>query len=147
MRNILDKVPDKVRDEVHFRLSQLYNARSYQEALGLKRDFVRRYSKDYPKAVQSLEEAGDSLFTYSKFPYQHWKSIKSTNVIESMFSSVKLRTDAARRIPKRESALYLVFKLLVSRQHRLNKIHGHRLVAQTIDRLRIETTPKMRIAA
>ena len=46
---------------------------------------------------------------------------------------VKLRTDAARRIHNRHSALYLVFKLLTTQEKRLHRIHGYRLVPETIN--------------
>jgi transposase-like protein len=133
MRNILDKVPARLHDEVLQALQEMYNAKSRDQALGLKRAFIARYGKEYAAAVESLHEAGDHLFTYFDFPKSHWRSIKSTNVIESMFNAVKLRTDAARRIPSRKSALFLVFKLLTTQEKRLHKIHGYRLVPETID--------------
>ena len=148
MRNVLDKVPARVHDEVLQALRDIYHATSKDQALAAKEAFLERYGTLYPKAVASLNEAGELLFTYFLFPKQHWKSIKTTNVIESLFAAVKLRTDAARRIPKRESALYLVFKLLTSQQQRLRKIHGYRLVAQTIDHLQsTRKTSKPRMAA
>lgn len=147
MRNVLDKVPQTVYDEVLQALREIYHATSKDQALGLVEAFIAQYGHRYPKAVACLQESLDVLFSYFHFPRQHWKSIKSTNVIESLFSSVKLRTDAARRIPKRESALYLVFKLLLNQQHRLKKIHGYRLVSQTIDLAQSIKNPKLRIAA
>ncbi|MDI6767262.1 MAG: IS256 family transposase [Bacteroidota bacterium] len=133
MRNIIDKVPTHAEDEIREELRAMYHARSRKDALRLKTEFIQKYRSVYPKAVDSLEEAGDRLFTYFDFPRCHWPSIKSTNVIESIFSSVKLRTDAARRIRRRDSATYLVFKLLMVAEHNLNRIRGYRFVAQTID--------------
>jgi len=135
MRNVIDKVPRQAEDEIRERLREIYHARSRREALQFKTSFVRDYQSRFPKAVASLEEAGARLFSYFEFPKQHWKSIKSTNVIESMFATVKLRTDAARRIPKRESATYLVFKLLTMAERRFNRIQAHKLVAHTLDKL------------
>jgi putative transposase len=146
MCNILDKVPSNAQDEVREQLRLMYYSRSRSEALTLRKEFIIRYNKLYPKAVASLMEAGELLFTYFLFPKKHWKSIKSTNVIESMFATVKLRTDAARRIKTRESGLYLVFKLLTNHQLRMKKIHGHKLVAETIEML-TSTRSKRRIAA
>jgi putative transposase len=103
--------------------------------------------KLYPKAVHCLEESLGMLLTYFQIPKQHWKSIKSTNVIESMFSTVKLRTNAARRIPRRENALYLIFKLLLTLQPQLRKINGYKLVAATIDQMRTSHKSKLRIVA
>lgn len=147
MMNVLDKVPDKVRDEVLQALREMYHAKSKEQAISLRRAFHDRYLKRYPGAVRSLEEAGDYLFTFFDFPKRHWKSIKSTNVIESLFNAVKLRTDAARRIPSRQSALFLVFKLLQRQEHRLHKIAGYKLVPQTIDQLKLQHRIQVRKAA
>lgn len=147
MRNVLDKVPLRAHDEVLQALREIYHARSEGQALAAVRSFQTRYGKLYPKAAASLEEAREMLFSYFLFPPQHWKSIKSTNVIESMFAAVKLRTDAAKRIPRRDSALYLVFKLLSAQQGRWKKIHGYKLVAQTIEDLQATRKPKLRVAA
>jgi putative transposase len=147
MRNILDKVPQTAYDEILQALREIYHASSKDQALGLVKAFVAHYGHRYPKAVACLQESLDVLFSYFHFPRQHWKSIKSTNVIESLFSAVKLRTDAARRIPKRESALFLVFKLLLNQQQRLKKIHGFKLVPQTIEHAQSTKNPKLRIAA
>lgn len=147
MRNIVDKVPSHAHDEILAALREIYGAKSRDQALVLKRSFLARYAKLYPKAVESLEEAGDLLFSYFAFPRRHWKSIQSTNVIESLFSAVKLRTDAARRIPKRTSALYLVFKLLTTQEQRLHRIRGYRLVPDVIDQLQTTQRTKLRKAA
>jgi transposase-like protein len=148
MRNVLDKVPLKAHDEIHQKLSAMYHARSRQEALRLRADFVEAYRSSYPAAVRSLLEPGDRLFTYFDFPRSHWRSIKSTNVIESIFSAVKLRTDAARRIRRRDSATYLVFKLLIAAERRWHRLNGYRLVAQTIDQMKRKSpSTKVRIAA
>jgi transposase-like protein len=147
MRNVLDKVPLTVHDEVLQALREIYHASDEKTARSLVQAFATRYRHRYPKAVACLEESLNVLFSYFYFPRKHWKSIKSTNVIESLFSAVKLRTDAARRIPKRESALYLVFKLLLNQQQRLRKIHGYRLVQRTIELAQQTKSPKLRIAA
>jgi putative transposase len=147
MRNVLDKVPATRHDEVLERLRSLYGAASLTEAHRLVKEFRRDYGKLYPRAVASLYRAVRQLFTYMQFPKRHWRSIKTTNVIESIFASVKLRTDAARRIPSRESALYLVFKLLTTYQQRFRKINAYRLVPETIDLIKNKKYPKVRKAA
>jgi putative transposase len=150
MRNVLDKVPQSAHDEVKGALDAIYRATAREKAFSAKERFIRLYRERFPKAVASLEEAGDRLFSYFDFPSLHWKSIKSTNVIESIFATVKLRTDATRRIRKQESATYLVFKLLVTAERRLNRIRGYKLVPETIDtckaQRKLKQTP-LRIAA
>jgi putative transposase len=148
MRNVLDKVPQHAQEEVKHALRAIYRATSLEKALKAKGRFIRLFQNRFPKAVASLEEAGDRLFSYFTFPHLHWRSIKSTNVIESLFSTVKLRTDAARRIRKQESATYLVFKLLITAERRLNRIRGYKLVPETIDTFKDQMTHALlRIAA
>ncbi len=147
MRNVLDKVSARHEEEVRTVLQEMYHSHAAEHTKTLMKIFRQRYFTLYPKAVECLEEDRAMLLTYFQFPKQHWRSIKSTNVIESMFSTVKLRTNATRRIPRRDSALYLVFKLLTTLQTRLKKIHGYKLVAQTIDELRKSKHAKVRIAA
>src|SRR3972149_5395450 len=145
MRNVVDKVSDRDQGDVSALLHEMYTYPSPQQTKALIQQFRQRYYKQYPKAVECLEDGSAMLLTYFQFPKRHWRSIKSTNVIESMFATVKLRTNAARRIPRRESALYLVFKLLTTLQARLHKIHGYRLVALTIDLLRQRKHAKLRL--
>lgn len=147
MRNVLDKVAERHQEDVRELLRQMYHSYSADHTRALIKIFRQRYYSLYPKAVECLEDDQNILLTYFLFPGKHWKSIKSTNVIESMFSTVKLRTNAARRIPRRESALYLVFKLLTMLQTRLKKLHGCKLVAQTIDHMRFKKHAKLRLAA
>jgi len=111
MRNILDKVPKKAHDEVLDALREMYRSKSYEEALRLRAAFIRRYRQFYPKAVESLLEAGEALFTYMRFPKRHWIHLKTTNPIESLFSTVRLRTRAARRLRTRMGTVCLVFQL------------------------------------
>jgi putative transposase len=148
MRNILDKVPASKQEEVHQVLRGMYESSSPEEAQRLVVAFRASYGKLYAKAVASLDEAVRELFTYMVFPREHWRSIKSTNPIESMFASVKLRTEAAKRIASRESALYLVFKLLKALEQRTRKINGCRLVPEAIDTMRNnKRQPRLRLVA
>jgi putative transposase len=71
MRNVLDKMPSKSQEEVREALRAIYHARSIDEAKKLKDAFLYRYQRLYPKAVASLKEASNMLFTYFQFPEQH----------------------------------------------------------------------------
>jgi transposase-like protein len=146
MRNILDKVPKKAHDEVLERLRLIYRANSYKEAQILRRDFVRRYHSLYPKAIESLEEAGEALFTYFRFPSRHWIHLKTTNPIESLFATVRIRTQAARRMRSRMGALCLVFQILKNGEHRLRRIRAYTIVADTIDQLRTQHSMRRKAA-
>lgn len=146
MRNVLDKVPKKAHEEVLENLRLIYHAKSYKDAQVLKQEFIRRYRSLYPKAVQSLEEAGEALFTYFRFPQQHWIHLKTTNPIESLFATVRIRTQAARRMRTRVAAVCLVFQLLKNSEQRLRRIRAYAIVADTIDNLRAQHTKGRRAA-
>lgn len=133
MRNILDKVPEKAHDEVLSVLRRIYNAQSEKESRSLIREFALRYQKIYPKAVSCLLDSYERLLSYFSFPRCHWKSIKTTNPIESLFSTVKLRTKAARRMRTRISTVCLVFQVLKLSDRRFRRINGYTQVAATID--------------
>ncbi len=72
--------------------------------LPAKRQFATRYGRAYPKAVEVLERDWDRMVTFYRFPREHWKHLRTTNVVESPFAAVRLRTDAAKRISNRKSS-------------------------------------------
>jgi transposase-like protein len=71
-----------------------------------------------------LERDWEDFLTFYDFPEEHWVHLRTTNPIESVFSGVRLRTNAARRIRVRENALYLVFKLVTRLSLNWRAING-----------------------
>jgi putative transposase len=74
--------------------------------------FVARYKKSYPKAPETLLRDWERLVTFFDFPKDHWTHLRTTNVVESPFSTIRLRTDAARRHQRVDNATALIWKLL-----------------------------------
>lgn len=145
MRNILDKVPQNVHDEVLEALRGIYHAPTLQQAQGLIKTFILRYGSRYPKAVSSLEEAKAMLLTYFQFPKEHWKSIKTTNPIESAFAPVRNRLNTTKRLWSRNGAVAMVFELLRHQQTRFRRINKYKLVLQTMESMNPKL--KLRVAA
>jgi len=77
---------------------------------------------EYPKAVQPLLEVGEGLFSYFEFPKVFWKSIKTTNPIESVFSTLKPRTRVSRRLRNKMKALHLIYMTLKESEKDLTKL-------------------------
>lgn len=112
-RNILDKLPKREHKEAAERLRAIYLAEDKEAARYLAERLVAEWKRiGYFKAAECLEKALDRLLTFYRFPIQHARHLRSTNIIESPFATVRLRTNAARRIRSPRSGLYLVFKLL-----------------------------------
>ena len=80
--------------------------------------FARRYRPWYPKAVDVLEDDWERMVAFYDFPEDHWKHLRTTNVVESPFAAVRLRTTAAKRFKRVESATALIWKLLLVAEKR-----------------------------
>jgi len=112
--NVLDKLPKRFQPEVRKKLRALAEAPTRQEC-ERRRDAlcVRLRSLGQTPAAACLERDWDDFVTFYDFPEEHWVHLRTSNPIESIFSGVRLRTNASKRLRVRESALYLVFKLVL----------------------------------
>lgn len=86
--------------------------------------FSKRYRPWYPKAVEVLEDDWDRMITFLRFPESHWQHIRTTNVVESPFASVRLRIPAAKRFRRVEHAIALIWKLLGVAEKRFRKLRA-----------------------
>ena len=76
--------------------------------------------------------------SFYDFPMEHWVHLRTTNPLESVFSAVRLRTDAGR-MKRRDSALYLVVKVVSRLSERLRPLYGGRnLMKLLVDGARFE---------
>ncbi|MEC9487814.1 MAG: transposase, partial [Prosthecochloris sp.] len=95
--------------------------------------FQDRYQAKYPKAVENLMKDEASLFTFYQYPAEHWQHIRSTNVIESAFSTVRLRTAKTRGQGTMATTLAMVFKLAERAQKRWRRLRGYKLIPKVIN--------------
>lgn len=126
LRNVLDVVPQKHQAEVKAALQEIAGADTERAATTRRDAFARTYRRHFPKAVERLERDWERQVAYYAFPQEHWRHLRTTNVIESPFAAVRLRTTAAKRFKKAENATALIWKtLLVVEQHfrKLNAPH------------------------
>jgi len=71
----------------------------------------------------------DKLFTFFDFPAEHWIHLRTTNPIESAFSTVKARTKRTKGAGSRKAGLAMAFKLLLGAEKHWRKINAPHLVA------------------
>jgi transposase-like protein len=116
----------------------MYNAGTKQENLDLMQQFADAYGQQYPRGVECLLKDQDALLTFYAYPREHWLSIRTTNPIESAFATVRLRTNAARRIKSPRSALYLIFQLFQRAQRNWRRINAPHLVSKVIEGVKFE---------
>jgi putative transposase len=111
--NVIDKLPVCERPEYTKRLRAIWQADRKEVAVKLSAAVARDLrAAGYDRAADCLEDDGDRCLTFYAFPAPHWSHLRTTNVIESPFASVRLRTNAAKRFKKTKSGVYLVHEVM-----------------------------------
>jgi putative transposase len=124
LRNLQRYVPRHALGEVKRDYHAIIYAKSLEEANQAYRDFISKWKKLAPKVVVSLEEAGEELLTFYRFPESQWKSLRSTNAIERLNVEFRRRVKTQGSLPDARAAELLLFGLLMSGQIQLRRIDG-----------------------
>jgi len=118
-RNVLAKVPAVHREEVKTAFWSLFDDIDAEPgpravAIAQKRidDFEKRYRKTFPSAVDCLLTDRAALTAYLRFPAEHWKRVRHTNLIERTFGETRRRMKVIGRMPGETSCLTLVWAVL-----------------------------------
>lgn len=107
--NVLDKVLKEDRAEVKDSLRKIFYATTYDHAKEAIEMFKRDWGKKYPSALGCLQEDIELCLTYYKYPYRHWKRIRTTNAVERSFREVRGRIKGIGRFKDEERALTMVW--------------------------------------
>ncbi|MCA1603457.1 MAG: IS256 family transposase [Acidobacteria bacterium] len=134
--NVLDKFPKSMRGKVLEALHDIWMAPSRADAMKAWNRFTSAFKDKYPRAVDCLEKDKDSLLTFYDFPAEHWRSIRTTNPIESTFATVRHRSSRAKGCVSRSSMLALVYKLLEAASKSWRRLAGFERLAQVIQGVR-----------
>ena len=97
---------------------------SQAQAEQLRDEFASAYGKGYCRAVETLRRDWDRMVTFYRFPKEHWAHIRTTNMVESPFASLRLRTDAAKRYKKVENATAVIWKMLLIAETRFRRLNA-----------------------
>jgi transposase-like protein len=131
--NVLDKLPKRLQPRAKKHLHEIFQAETKESAEEQVRSFEREYGDRYPKAVDSLVKDKEKLLTFYDFPAAHWQTIRSTNVIESAFATVKLRQRITKGAGTRTRGLTMAFKLLEMAEKRWRRIRSPKLVQEVLN--------------
>jgi transposase-like protein len=110
--NVLDKMPKSLQGRAKSMIRDIYLSENKAAALKAYRLFLDSFREKYPKAVACLEGDEEALFKFYEMPAAHWQHIRSTNVIESVFATVRLRTEKTKGCGTRLATLTMAFKLM-----------------------------------
>jgi len=130
--NVLNKLPKSLQAGAKTKLHQIWQAPDKDEAQRHFDDFIHVYGTKYPKAAECLQKDHDVLLTFYDFPAEHWRHIRTTNPIESTFSTVRLRTKKVRGCFSAQTVITMAFKLCQCAQKRWIKLHHPQRLAEVI---------------
>lgn len=128
LMNMIDQLPKKVWPETKALLRKIPYAESCRECERLRDQFAARYGKLYPKAAETLCRDWERMVTFYRLPKEHWRHLRTTNVVESPFAAVRLRTDAAKRYKKVAHAEALIWKILMIAEKKFRRLNAPRLL-------------------
>lgn len=125
---VLDALPKRLHEAAKAALVAIYTAPSRAEALDAVTRFADAFA-EWPKAVVKVTGDLDALLAFYDFPTEHHIHLRSTNPVESTFSTVRLRTRVTKGAGSRAAGLAMAFKLLEAAQERWRKVNALHLVA------------------
>ena len=111
-------------------LQQIWMAETRAEAGRALQHFVAAYEAKYEKAVECLAKDRDDLLAFYDYPAEHWRHLRTTNPIESVFAAVRLRTVKTRGCLSRKTAFAMVLQLVLSAQEKWRRLNGPKRLAQ-----------------
>lgn len=130
--NVLNKLPKRLHGQATDLLHEIWMAPSKAVANRSFDLFVQTYTPKYPRAAECLSKDRDALLAFYDFPADHWLHIRTTNAIESVFATVRLRTDKTKGSGSRVACLSMVFKLAASASKRWRCLNGSNLIPDVI---------------
>lgn len=138
MRNILSKLPEHAVAEMKTLVHQVFYAETYEDGIIKGRRLIERFRNLYPSAMECLEKDLEETLTHLKFPKQHHRFIRTTNLLERTFGEVERRTKVIGRFPTEKSCLKLVFAVLMSVSANWNGLRMLPKVIEKLDEIRQE---------
>jgi putative transposase len=130
--NVLAKLPKAIQPKVKGLLHEIWLSETKAQANKAMNDCISRYNVKYPKATKCLEKDREALLTFYDFPAEHWGHLRTSNPIESVFATVRLRTTKSKNCGSRATTLAMVLKLMETAQKRWHRLRGYNLLADVI---------------
>ena len=129
--NVLDRIPKRDQGQARPLLTAIPYAETLKECETKKtkfQDWCRR--KGISEAARVLDEDWERMVSFYSFPKPHWQHLRSSNVVESPFAALRLRTDAAKRFKKIGSAMATIFKLLLVAEKHFRRLNAPALMRE-----------------
>ena len=131
--NVLEKLPSSLQGTAKTLLHDIYEAPTRHDAEEAWERFIATVAEKYPKAVTCLTAHHEALLAFYAYPAEHWQSLRSTNVIESTFATVRLRTKRTKGCGFRMAMLTMVCKRIESAAKRWHRLRGYQQIPDVLN--------------
>jgi putative transposase len=128
-RNLLAHAPERLREEITADYNDMIYAATHEEIDARRKAFIRKWRLKHRAVADSLQEAGDQLFSFTRLPPSQWKSVRTTNAIERLHEEFKRRIKTQTVLPSADTAAMLFWALLASGQINMRKVDGWQTLA------------------
>ncbi len=128
-RNLLAHAPERLHEEITSDYNDMIYATTPEEIAARRKAFIRKWRLKHRAIADSLEEAGDRLFTFARLPPSQWRSLRTTNAIERLHEEFKRRIKTQTVLPSADTAAMMFWALLASGQINMRKVDGWQTLA------------------
>jgi len=128
-RNLLAHAPERLHEELTADYNDMIYAATREEVEARRKAFIRKWRIKHRAVADSLEEAGDRLFTFTRLPPEQWRSVRTTNAIERLHEEFKRRIKTQTVLPSADTAAMLFWALVASGQINMRKVDGWQTLA------------------
>jgi putative transposase len=128
-RNLLAHAPERLHEEITSDYNDMIYATTPEEIAARRKAFIRKWRLKHRALADSLEEAGDRLFTFARLPPSQWRSLRTTNAIERLHEEFKRRIKTQTVLPSADTAAMMFWALLASGQINMRKVDGWQTLA------------------
>jgi transposase-like protein len=128
-RNLLAHAPERLHDEITADYNDMIYAATREEIAARRQAFIRKWRLKHRAVADSLEEAGERLFAFTRLPPSQWRSARTTNAIERLHEEFKRRIKTQTVLPSADTAAMLFWALLASGQINMRKVDGWQTLA------------------
>jgi putative transposase len=128
-RNLLAHAPERLHEEITADYNDMIYAATREEIEARRKAFIRKWRLKHRAVADSLQEAGDRLFTFTRLPPSQWRSVRTTNAIERLHEEFKRRIKTQTVLPSADTAAMLFWALLASGQINMRKVDGWQTLA------------------
>ncbi len=128
-RNLLAHAPERLHEEITSDYNDMIYAATPEEIAARRKTFIRKWRLKHHAVADSLEEAGERLFTFARLPPSQWRSLRTTNAIERLHEEFKRRIKTQTVLPSADTAAMMFWALLASRQISMRKVDGWQTLA------------------